>query len=262
MEFGISTASFFPREGTEDAAARIHALGADCAEVFLQTFSEYSRAFGERLRGMAPELSVRSVHVMTTQVEMGMFSRGKRQREESWDLFRGALDAGQAMGADYYVMHGLTSTKNPQYVPDIPMMLDVLRPALDMAAERGIALTLENVHWCMCRRPETVRYLCEALPGLYYTLDIKQAWQGDCDPLDFLEAMGPNLRNVHVCDRDETGNTCLPGRGKADFPELFARLRGIGYNGAIILEVYEGNYARYEELAESLDYLRGLISAY
>ena len=44
MRLGLTTAAFYGRLETEEAAARLRALDVDCAEVFLQTPSEYSAA--------------------------------------------------------------------------------------------------------------------------------------------------------------------------------------------------------------------------
>ena len=49
MRTGVSTASLFMRENNEEALPLLDALGVRTAEVFLTSFSEYDRNFGELL---------------------------------------------------------------------------------------------------------------------------------------------------------------------------------------------------------------------
>ena len=49
MEIGISTASLFMRQYNEDAVQTINGLGVGTCEVFLETFREYRREYGELL---------------------------------------------------------------------------------------------------------------------------------------------------------------------------------------------------------------------
>ena len=50
MKVGISTASLFGRYYTEDALEKLNELGVDVAEVFLESYSEYTKKFGKILK--------------------------------------------------------------------------------------------------------------------------------------------------------------------------------------------------------------------
>ncbi|MFR5786378.1 MAG: hypothetical protein ACLUHE_04135 [Christensenellales bacterium] len=43
MKIGLSTAAFYGKWEVEEAAAHLRGYGAECAEVFFQTRSEYTR---------------------------------------------------------------------------------------------------------------------------------------------------------------------------------------------------------------------------
>jgi phenylalanyl-tRNA synthetase alpha chain len=90
------------------------------------------------------------------------------------------------------------------------------------------------------------------------TLDIKQARDSGEGYIPFLEEMGRDIVTVHVSDVDSNGRLCLPGRGTFDFKELFKRLDGVGFSGAVLIEVYKENYNELEELFNSLQYLKDL----
>ena len=50
MKIGLSTAAFYGKWEVEEAAALLGRYGAECAEVFLQTRSEYAREFAMHKR--------------------------------------------------------------------------------------------------------------------------------------------------------------------------------------------------------------------
>ena len=50
MKIGLSTAAFYGKWEVEEAAALLGRYGAECAEVFLQTRSEYAREFARLVR--------------------------------------------------------------------------------------------------------------------------------------------------------------------------------------------------------------------
>jgi L-ribulose-5-phosphate 3-epimerase len=53
---------------------------------------------------------------------------------------------------------------------------------------------------------------------------------------DPLEAIGPNVRGVHVKDRDRDGNNVPLGEGVVDIGTALAMLRAFGYAGEYVLE--------------------------
>ena len=89
-------------------------------------------------------------------------------------------------------------------------------------------------------------------------LDVKQARQSGIDYSLFIEEMANDIVTVHLSDVDQNGKMCLPGKGITDFPELFRRLNGVGFDGALLLEVYKNDFKELSELYESLDYVNEL----
>ena len=86
-------------------------------------------------------------------------------------------------------------------------------------------------------------------------LDITQAAISGYPYEDYLQEMGENLCYVHASDFDENGKKCLPGKGRFDFEELFKRLKGAGFNGAVLIENYSDDYRELKDLKDSYDYL-------
>ena len=264
MEIGLSTACFYPDALTEEALPRISALALGVAEVFLETYSEYSVEFAKELKHIigGSGIRVHSIHTLNPHFEQTIFSRTERQRRDCLDWYERALDAGSYLGAGVYVFHGPARLKGPGGPPDYAHIAPLVRSMVEMAAERGIRLAWENVFWCWFDHPGFVSELMAhgGTEGLHYTFDLKQAFLSGHDAYAYLSAMGGNLANVHLCDIDGEGNLCLPGRGEVDFKKLGRAIRDTGYGGPAILEVYRENYGDWRELGEAAAYLRDSLA--
>lgn len=257
MRLGLSTAALYGRCETEEAAAEIAGMPLDCCEVFLQTFSEYTRSFARLTREKLGRIACTSIHPMGIQFENVMFSRSARQKGDAFDIYRRVLDAGQELGAGIYVYHGRSSAQLAPLPWNLAANLDVLLPMSEEASARGMSVGWENVFWCQLTTPERVLQAADACDGLRFTLDIKQAMRAGADPIEMARAMGRRLVNVHLCDWDEAERLCLPGEGSFDFPALFRELSGIGYDGPVVLEPYLALIKSREALERSIVYLRG-----
>lgn len=256
MLLGLTTAAFYGKLETEDAAEKLRSFDLDCAEVFLETQSEYSAPFGALVKARLGAIPATSAHPLGTAFENSLFSLSARQRLDARNVFCGVLEAGRALGARRYVYHGRHNVKGTGVSADFRSLAPCIGELCDLAAERGMMLCWENVSWCQLSTPERVLQAREACPQVHFVLDIKQAMQSGYDAADFIAAMGDRLANVHVCDYDAQGRLCMPGQGTYDFAALSGQLRAAGYDGPVILEPYATLFDCDEQLAASLAYLR------
>lgn len=261
MKLGLSTAAFYGKYETEDAAAHIRRFSLECAEVFLETGSEYTAAFGALLHERLGGLEATSVHPLGTAFENAIFGKSPRQREDALQIFTGVMDAAHAVGAGIYVYHGQHDAKGRPLEPNFPRFAQGLERMCAIGRERGVRVCWENVEWCILRSPDRVQQVRALYPQLGFVLDVKQAMQAGHDALEFVPVMGDRLASVHVLDYDATGRLCLPGQGTYDFRRLFGALRAQGYDGPVILEPYATQFERDEELEEALAYLREAMEA-
>lgn len=256
MKLGMSAAAFYGHMETEDAVSALRGFGLDTCEVFLETYSEYCGEFGALVRSRLGELPCVSVHPKGTQFEPDLFGLSVRQRRDAAALFGRVCDAGQAMGARYYVFHSASSVRVHRAPASLYRLTETMAALGEIAAKRGIRVLWENVSWCAMRSPEDVRQVRQLLPEQGFVLDLKQAHQAGYSPLEMLEAMGDGLCHLHVLDWDAAGALTLPGEGCFDFPALFHRLRAMQYTGAVILEPYGSQGGDRDRLARSLTFLR------
>lgn len=259
MRLGLSSAAFYGRLETEDAAARLQDFPVDLCEVFLETRSEYSREFGLLVREKLRGLPCQAIHAKGTQFEGDLFGASPRQRQDAFQTLEGVLDCGSALGASIYVFHGQPDYRGGLHPGRISRLKETVGRICQMAGERGMRLAWENVSWCALKRPADAAYLMEACPGLFFVLDIKQAVQAGEEPFAFLPVLKDRLVHVHVLDFDPAGKLCLPGQGVFDFARLKRELDAAGYQGDVILEPYSAQAEDGLALRKSLDFLRGVF---
>ena len=268
MNVGISTASIFNRAMTEDIPAMLASMGCCEIEVFLNTFSEYRPKFVSLLRKRIDDagLSVYSVHPMSNQFEAQLFSIHPRQKADAFSVYRDALNAGSMLGATRYVMHGSPHLGGTAKNLEMERITPVFAELLDVAAEYGITLCLENVSWCFYHAPAFGAELKQRLGDrrLKFVLDIKQAVRSGEDPFAFVEAVGEDLENWHLCDYafDGDGKLSLkmPGKGQCNFRALGEAMVRKGYAGPAFVEVYSDMYSDTDELKASFDQIRASLS--
>lgn len=263
MEIGLSTAGFYPDALTEQAVPFIHELGIKKAEIFLESFSEYTEDFCNIVKDKLDQYGIipYSVHSLSTQFEPQLFSVTERQRKDAREIFIRVLKGARLLGAETYVFHGPGVRINTRPKLDYKWIGKIASELCDIAADYGIKFSWENVYWCWFSFPEFAARIMEHVrsDNLYFTLDIKQAMRSNEDPFLFLKQMGNRLVNVHVCDFDADGNLYLPGQGSFDFNRLHQELHKLGYQGPVILEVYRNNYKHYRNMIESIEFLKNIF---
>ncbi len=258
MKTGISTASLFGRFHTEDGLKFLSQKGVQTAEVFLESYCEYTKKFGKKLNKARGDMPVHSIHTLTTQFEPQLFSLNDRARADSFCLLEDTLKCAKEMGAKYYTFHGVARLKRTPMTINFDRVAEYAQKIIDLCGKYGVSLAYENVHWAYYNYVGFFNELRSRTYGLKGTLDIKQARQSNVDYREFITEMGNDIVTVHLSDIDENGKMCLPGRGITDFSELFARLKDVGFDGALLLEVYQNDFNETKELFDSLNFITDL----
>lgn len=262
MEIGISTASFFRKQYNEDALVTLNEMDSRVCEVFLETFCEYTPGYGELLKSRKGNLKVHSIHTLNTHFEPQLFSDNVRAYGDAVKIFRDTLYVAKLLGAHNYTMHGRARFKqNMKFdnYADIGKRFDELTK---ITGEYGVNLCIENVAWAFYNQVGFFGKIKDYAPDLKTCLDIKQAFDSGYTWQEYFAEMGDRLKTVHLSDRDESGKLCLPGKGIFDFETLFGILKDNGFDGNMLIEVYDENFKTVDELKRSLDYLRNIAARF
>jgi len=262
MRTGVSTASLFNRKTNEDALAYFNEIGIKTAEVFLTSFSEYGKEFGAFLAKRKGQVCVHSVHDLNTQFEPQLFNTNERTKKDAYHWLQKVMEAGRELGASYYTFHGIARVKRASRSganDNFSAMQKCFREVYDFCEKYRIKLCLENVEWASYNRIGVFDKIREAVPELGGVLDIKQARISEYDYRDYLTEMGENLTHAHVSDINKDGKLCLPGKGSFDFDELVLRLKDVGFDGPLIIEVYERDYEEFAEIKTAIEYLDEIL---
>lgn len=261
MRAGISTAALFLRRNNEDALPLFNEWCIDCAEVFLTSFSEYEPEFSRMLASRKGNVRVHSVHVLNTQFEPQLYNAHPRVKADAYAWLDKVLKSANFLGADHYTFHGIARLKR-SFRDDFKRIGTLTQELYEYCAARGVALCYENVEWAYYNRPGVFRELKARCPRLSGVLDIKQARISGYGYAEYLSEMGGDIAHVHVSDIGTDGKMCLPGEGTFDFEELFRRLKGVGFDGPVLIENYNTDYGDLLQLKRSYEFLAELCEKY
>lgn len=134
-------------------------------------------------------------------------------------------------GVPVLVVH-LTDEAEPP--PFAPRGIERLKPLVERAQRRGVALAFENL-----RHPQHLEEVFHAFPaplaGFCYDSGHHYGW---CKDTPFLERYGSRLATLHLHDNDGVRDLHhLPFDGNIDWAALAEKLAAAGFSGAVSLEV-------------------------
>lgn len=255
---GISTACFYPMH-LEEALECITKFNVPVCEVFFNCFSELEKPFVTKLKNIADSagLKVSSVHPFLSGLESFLFfSAYDRRLNDGIEIYKKIFQAASFLGAKYFVLHGA-------YPPSFCGLEEyVIRynRISDAAEQFGITLTHENVSRTVTAKAEFVKELKRATDNkISFTFDLKQCIRAEQDPFEMIEAMGQNIKNVHINDFDMAKKECrLPCQGNCDIRGVIEKLKSVGFDGNYITEVYSDNYSCHKDIERSLSELKTL----
>lgn len=259
MQTGVSTSCFFPLE-TEESLMRVGALQCKSAELFLNTLCESEPNFIEVLKEISRRRDTRIVafHPFTSGMETLYFASAYPRRvSDGIKLYRKLFGCAQELGAHIFTMHG-DAKKNPvdfsYYCENFARLSEIARQ------DYGITLCQENVVRCKCGSSDTVRRMRELIgEEVHFTLDVKQAVRSGEDVFEMMEAMGDRIAHVHISDHTVAHDCLPPGTGEMGYAAFFRRLRQLGFDGNVILELYRENFTGDNELQAAITYLNQFV---
>ncbi len=144
------------------------------------------------------------------------------------------IDTAQAVGCGMVKVRDVVVGRGRTHAEVASRWAVAMASAADHAAEAGVALVIENAQ--SFRTASQVWMILEALgdPAVGACWDPLSAALAGETPIISVPVLNSRMRLVQVRDALIDGGTsslCVIGRGSVLLPELFRRLRGVGYDG-------------------------------
>lgn len=258
MRVGISTASFYPLE-TEKALQMVVENGVPCTEIFFNAKCELADEFIDELVRIkeSGQTDIVSVHPTMSLAESFMlFSAYDRRLYEGLEDYKRYGEAAARLGAKYVVMHG----GKPNGVLDDRQYCERYLQIAEVVAQNGAMLLQENVVNYRAGNLAFLKKMTEILgEKVNFCLDVKQSIRGGYTAHDVIDAVGANVRHLHISDNNSEKDCMLPLRGNYDFKALFDSIRSVGYGGDAVIEVYSHAYNEYQEIFDSYRKLNSIL---
>lgn len=164
------------------------------------------------------------------------------------------LDASAELGIRY-VLLPLVDNGSLTSAEEEAALLEGLLPLRERLLANGMKIVFESDFG-----PDALACFIARFPedafGINY--DIGNSAALGFRAVDEIASYGRRIDNVHVKDRVLGGTTVALGSGNADFPEVFAALRAVGYTGNFILQTaraedgdHAGAIARYSDMTQA-----------
>ena len=261
IKVGISSACLYPMY-TEDAVKFLVDNGVKHTEIFFNSFSELSNNFiGGLRRILIPAgVTVEAIHPFSCVAEpLFLFSSYERRFLDSLDQYRRYFEAAQLLKCHKFVLHG---DRAERHTIDEKEYFERYARLCEVGRAFGVSVLQENVSNFRSRSVEFIKNMSAYLgDGVEFTFDVKQCVRAEIDPFEMFDAMSKKIRHVHLSDNDESRDCLIAGQGRFDTSKLFDRLYSIGYDGAVLLEVYRHNFKEEKELFEGLEFIKQFVKS-
>lgn len=242
MQTGMSSACFYPLE-TEKAVKLCGEMGFKNIEIFVNSACELK---GNLLNAIKQEiadyqLNVVSVHPFTSFAEsFTLFGSYRRRADDTVELYKHYFNFANEVGADIFILHGAKLN----HTVDGEEYFDRFARLRDVGKEFGVTVSQENVVNFRSQSVSFIKRMNTYLNGDFaLTLDLKQCRRAGESPLDFIDALGEKIVNVHISDGDLSGDCLPPFEGETDFSKIVHALNSKGYKGKYLIELYSDCYA-------------------
>ncbi len=255
MPIGISTACFYPNL-TENSVEFLGKNGIKNIEIFLNSESETNVRFLSKVKRIADSYNMRivAVHSYFCSYEPYLiFSNYERRFDDCLPFVDSLFDAGAVLGAEYAIIHGGKTSggiSNGEYFE----RFDILRRR---GEELGVSLAQENVNLYLSSSPEFISEMRNALGDVDFVLDIKQCVRSGVKIDDMLNAMGENLKHIHLSDHNDSGDCLLPFEGNFDFKAFLSKNETVK-NATKMVEVYNWAYNSVDQVITATEKLNSI----
>ena len=259
MQAGVSTACMYP-ELTEEVLYNYAVNGISHVEIFFNSDCEVHPAFVANLREIINryDMTCRSIHPYACPIEpIMLFSQYERRVTDMLDYYKKFFEAGQRLGAEFFVLHGNRKglDVSPKFYCERYLRL------VEAAKPYSITVAQENVSYCQAGSLRFLREMNRILGNqVKFVLDVKQAVRAGESPVNLLHMLGSHIVHVHISDHSEKGDCLLLGTGDFRIRSFLEILYNYNPDCSVILELYRNNFRNISDLIGNYRMLGRIIA--
>lgn len=236
----------FPRNSWREEFSRAQAAGLDYIEWIYDDYGATANPIGSE-QGVAELNALKRQHGIATPalcadwlMEFPVIRCSAAERAQREEVLRQLLRRARQIEAWRLVLPFVDSS-SMQTEDERQIVVDVIGRALPVAEEVGVEMHLEAD-----LAPRDFAAFLECIPHPMVRVNYDS---GNSSGLGYVAseefaAYGKRIGSIHIKDRqrfpDGKVATRPLGEGSADFDDIFASIRGIGYSGGLTLQVARG----------------------
>ena len=241
----------------EEAICRLCRCGFDGIEInaygpdFSFSPEFFADGFGDRIQALLKERNVRS---WTVGAHMDY-----TESEEKLEKALQAVRITRELGTDIMIITGAFRREEESPEDQWNRQISCMKRLGEEAEKYKVRLAVEYEPGFVIHNAELLcRAMAEAAsPAFFVNADIGHFFLEEEEPLKALEKVADRIIHVHA-ENMKAGvhNHLIPWEGDMDLPSYFAKLREIGFDGPVSLDVYQYDY---EEIApRSIQMIRSM----
>ena len=260
-------------KGPEEELKKAHDLGLPTCQITCWQPDLFTEEMAERLIAASEQYSVEVTTMWTGGPGPAVwnFIEGPSTIGLVPPEYRAMRVAALKKGADFAVRVGVSSvTTHVGFIPEnpgnplYPGLIDALREVVSYCRERDLTFCFETGQ----ETPVTLLRVIEDLGGdnLGINFDSGNLLRyGKANPIDALDVFGEYVVGVHAKDGEyptngrELGVEKAIGAGRVGFPKLIAKLKALGYAGALTIEREISGPKQIEDIKHAIEVLSALI---
>jgi sugar phosphate isomerase/epimerase len=272
MELGLMISPF---HGPEETIKRVHDLGFSTCFLSLDGYiGKFTPDLAKQMRGLLDKYAVTATAVevvgpgklvwdfMQGPSTIGLIPRASRASRI--DALRQVSDFAKALEVNLVQTHcGFIpeDPADPLYAEGVVAIREVAKHC----AGNGQDFLMETGQ----ETPTTMSRMLRdvAQPNLGVGLDTANLiLYGKANPVDAVDILGPHVKSIHAkdgrwpTDPNKLGEEVLIGTGLVDFHKVFAKLRHLGYSGAVTIERETSGPQQIADVRDEKAYLEKVLA--